>query len=113
MTASTGRAPQPSPESASFRQGEGMEEEHGGGARAAVWREWGVWEFSGGLRGSPKPGFPQRQVGIQWARPNGAGTNSTGAGGASSHPPAGLPAGEASLEFLGPPTHFLPGEQDS
>ena len=48
MTASTGRAPQPSPESASFRQVKGMEEEHEGGARAVVWRESGVWEFSGG-----------------------------------------------------------------
>lgn len=116
MTAWTGRAPQPSPPqrlSPSGKAWQGTEEEREDRAREAVWRELGVWEFSGGLRGSPKPGFPQRQVGIQWALPNSAGTNSSGVGGASSHPPASLPAGEASLEFLSPPTHFLPGEQDS
>lgn len=51
--------------------------------------------LQGVLQGSPKPGFPQQQVGIQQARPNRAGTNSQGAGGASSQPPASLPAGEA------------------
>ena len=59
MTASTGRAPQPSPESASFRQVKGMQEEHEGGARAVVWRESGVWEFSGGVARQPETRVPR------------------------------------------------------
>jgi hypothetical protein len=39
-------------------------------------------------------GFPQQQVGIKLARLDRAGTNSSRDGGASSHPPAGLPAGK-------------------
>lgn len=79
------------PEGQLLQGSRGQEAEGEGGNEDRV----SICESSGGLQGSPKPGFPQRQVGIQRARPNGAGTNSSGLGGASSHPPAGLPAGEA------------------
>lgn len=51
--------------------------------------------LQGTLRGSPQMGFPQWQVGTKQARPDRAGTNASRGRSASSHPPAGLPAGEA------------------
>lgn len=61
----------------------------------AKWKAPAPGNLQAALQGGPPTGFPQWQVGTKQARPDRTGTNTSRGRDASSHQPAGLPAGEA------------------